>query len=158
MNRHYTREEYLVKCALIKRYFPDAAITTDMIVGFPTETEEDFFESLSIVKEAGLAHVHAFPFSMRAGTAAAKMKDLPAEVKKERMERMLHTAAACEREFLRGFLGRKATVLFEENGGYTSNYIRVTAAGAREGALCRVRLMQLKEDGTVSAEIIEELS
>lgn len=76
MNRHYTREEYLEKCALIYKYFPDAAITTDIIAGFCAETEKDFEESLSIIKEAGFARVHAFAFSPREGTAAFRMKDL----------------------------------------------------------------------------------
>lgn len=67
MNRRYTREEYLEKCALIYEYFPDAAVTTDIIVGFPTETEEDFLASLSIIQEANFAHVHAFPFPRERG-------------------------------------------------------------------------------------------
>ncbi|MDE5896300.1 MAG: tRNA (N(6)-L-threonylcarbamoyladenosine(37)-C(2))-methylthiotransferase MtaB [Clostridia bacterium] len=157
MNRRYTREEYLEVCARVYRYFPNAAITTDLIVGFPTETEEDFKQSLSIVKEAGLARVHAFPFSPRAGTVAAKMKDVPASVKQERMSRMLETAARAEEEYLARFCGGEETVLFEEDGGYTGNYIRVYAKDAREGSMCRVRMIQRGKDG-LSAEIIEEIS
>ena len=70
MNRHYTRAEYLEKCRMIYEYFPNAAITTDIIVGFPTETEEDFALSLQIVEEAGFAQSHAFPYSPREGTNA----------------------------------------------------------------------------------------
>lgn len=93
MNRHYTRGEYLEKCALIYRYFPDAAITTDIIVGFPTETEEDFLDSLRIVEEAGFAQIHAFPYSPREGTNAwKKYEDIPAAVKKERLQRLLKKA------------------------------------------------------------------
>jgi len=156
MNRRYTREEYLNKCALIYDYFPNAAITTDIIVGFPTETEEDFLQSLSIIREAGFAHVHAFPFSPREGTVAAKMQDLPSEVKRERMGRILTAAAEQEEKYLRRFTGSEAVVLFEEDGGYTPNYIRVYAKNAREGALCRVRLSERERDG-LSAEIIEEV-
>lgn len=156
MNRHYSRGEYLQKCALIYRYFPDAAVTTDIIVGFPTETEEDFLQSLSVISEAGLAHVHCFPFSPRAGTAAAKMKDLPPAVKKERMARILKEAARAEDEYISRFLGRERVALFEEDGGYTENYIRVYAEGAREGGMYRVRLTERNKDGA-NAVILKEL-
>lgn len=156
MNRRYTREEYLEKCKLIYEYFPDAAVTTDIIVGFPTETEEDFEQSLSIIKEAGFACVHAFPFSPREGTNAAKLPDLAPEIKKERMNRILAVAREREESYLMRFSGREATVLFEEDGGYTENYIRVYAEGAREGSLCLVRLKGREKDG-LNAEIIEEI-
>lgn len=156
MNRHYTREDYLEKCALIYEAFPDAAITTDIIVGYPTETEEDFLRSLSIVEEARFAHVHAFPFSPREGTAAAKLPDLPPSVKRERMKRIGEAAARVEARYRDAFCGRELTVLFEEDGsGYSENYIRVFAEG-KEGALCRVRVKERKKDG-VTAEILEEI-
>lgn len=156
MNRRYTRGEYLEKCALIYEYFPDAAVTTDIIVGFPTETEEDFLASLSIIQEANFAHVHAFPFSPREGTNAAKLPDLAPEIKKDRMNRILAVAKAQEERYLGRFSGREAFVLFEEDGGYTENYIRVYAEGAREGSLCLVRLKEREKDG-LNAEIIEEI-
>ena len=147
MNRRYTRRQYLDACALIYEYFPDAAITTDIIVGFPTETEEDFKESLSIVEEAGFARVHAFPYSSRPGTVAAKKKQLPAEVKRERMTRMLACAQRAEERYLARFAGRTLTALFEEDGGYTANYIRVYADGAREGGMYEVALDRREKDG-----------
>lgn len=156
MNRRYSRGEYLEKCALIYEAFPDAAITTDIIVGFPTETDGDFADSLSIVREAGFAHVHCFPFSAREGTAAAKMQDLPPRIKQERMRLLSAEAGRQEEMYLSRFLGREATVLFEEDGGYTENYIRVYADGAREGSLCRVLLKERRKDG-VFAEITEVL-
>ena len=73
MNRHYTREEYLEKCALIYKHFPNGALTTDIIAGFCGETEEQFGESLSIIDEAGFARIHAFAFSPREGTRAYGM-------------------------------------------------------------------------------------
>lgn len=155
MNRHYTREEYLAACRMIYEYFPDAAITTDIIVGFPTETEEDFTDSLAIVEEAGFAHVHAFPFSRREGTNAAKMKDLPASVKKERMARMLETAAAAEKKYITRFLGRTLTALYEDDGGYTENYIRVYCENAKEGGMYEVRLLEAFQDGA-KCEIVRE--
>ena len=147
MNRRYTRRQYLEACALICEYFPDAAITTDIIVGFPTETEEDFKESLSIVEEAGFARVHAFPYSPRPGTVAAKKKQLPAEVSRARMARMLACAQQAEERYLARFAGRVLTALFEEDGGYTSNYIRVYAEGAREGGMYEVALEKREKDG-----------
>ena len=156
MNRRYTREEYLEKCALVCEYFPDAAITTDLIVGFPTEEEEDFVQTLSVLSAAGFARVHAFPFSPRAGTPAAKKTDLPAHVKRERMARLEEAAQAQEARYLARFLGREAVALFEEEGGYTENYLRVYAVGAAEGSLCRVKLLQRVKDGA-KAEILEVL-
>lgn len=156
MNRRYTRAQYLEACALIYEYFPDAAVTTDIIVGFPMEREEDFSDSLSIVKEAGLARVHAFPYSRRAGTVAAKLPDLPAALKKERMARMLAAAKAAEERYLSRFAGRTLTALFEEDGGYTENYIRVYAEGAKEGGMYEVRLTERKKDGCMS-EIVKEI-
>ena len=156
MNRHYTREEYLEKCALVYEYFPDAAITTDIIVGYPTETEADFEASLAIVEDAGFSRVHAFPFSPREGTNAFKLKDLPAKIKRERMGRMLEAAARAEEKYIARFIGRERIALFEEDGGYTENYLRVYAEGAREGGLYRVRLTERTGDG-VRAEIIEEI-
>ncbi len=156
MNRHYTREEYLRACALIYRYFPDAAITTDIIVGFPGETEEDFCDSLSIVRAAGFARVHAFPYSRREGTNAARLADLPASLKKERMARMLAACAEAEKTYAERFLGRTLTALFEEDGGYTQNYIRVQAAGAKEGGMYEVRLTKYENGGCMS-EIVKQI-
>lgn len=156
MNRRYTREEYLEYCRMIYEAFPSAAITTDIIAGFPTETEEDFLQSLSIIEEAGFARVHCFAFSPREGTVAANMKDLPAEVKRERMARLTCAAQKAEESYLNKFYDSEQTALFEEDGGYIENYIRVYAEGAREGSLCRVRLKERLKDG-VRAEIIKEL-
>ncbi len=156
MNRHYTREEYLAACRKIYAAFPDAAITTDIIVGFPTEEEEDFASSLAIVEEARFAHVHAFPFSMRKGTNATKLKDLPASVKKERMGRMLAASKSAEERYLSRFLGRRLSALFEEDGGYTENYIRVYNESAKEGTMYEVELTKIVENG-VRAELIKEI-
>ena len=154
MNRRYTREEYLACCKKIYEYFPEAAITTDIIVGYPTETEADFEESLSIIKEAGFARVHCFPFSSRPGTVAAKLKDLPSSVKKERMGRITAAAKEAEIAYISRFIGKELNVLFEDDGGYSENYIRVYAKSAREGELCRVKVTGLERDG-LKAEIME---
>lgn len=155
MNRRYTRKEYLEKCALIYEYFASAAITTDIIVGFAGETEEDFAESLSIIEEAGFARVHVFPYSPREGTVAFKRTDTPAQIKKERTEKMLAAADEAEQKYLKKQIGKTFTVLFEEDGGYTENYIRVYAEGAREGEVKQVKIIKINDRGA-EAEIVEE--
>lgn len=130
MNRHYTREEYIEKCRLIYKFFPEAAITTDIIAGFATETETDFEESLSIIKEVGFARVHAFAFSPREGTVAFKLKDLPAAVKSERLHRLLKAGEEASKSYLNRFLNKKTDFISEEyqdgfTTGYTPNYIKV---------------------------------
>ena len=156
MNRRYTREEYLAACNRIYQYFPEAAITTDIIVGFPEESEADFEESLSILEEAGFSKIHAFPFSMRQGTAAAKRKDLAGAVKKERMARMLVACRATEEKYLARFIGSVQKALFEDDGGYTENYVRVYCDRAFEGGMYEVRLLEPYRDGA-RCEIIKEL-
>ncbi len=153
MNRHYTRGEYLDKCALIREYFENAAVTTDIIVGFTGETEEDFQKSLSIVEEAGFSRVHVFPYSPREGTVAYKRGDTPAEIKKRRTAELLAAADRAEKIFLEKQLGKEAEVLFEEDGGYTENYVRVHAEGAREGELKKVVITKITDRGAV-AEIL----
>ena len=86
MNRHYTSAEYLQKVNLIKKYFPYASITTDLIVGFPTESEENFLQTLETIKKAEFFMVHCFPYSMREGTVAAKMPQILNSVKKQRLK------------------------------------------------------------------------
>ncbi|MBD5636497.1 MAG: tRNA (N(6)-L-threonylcarbamoyladenosine(37)-C(2))-methylthiotransferase MtaB [Clostridia bacterium] len=154
MNRHYTRAEYLEKCALIREYFENAAITTDIIVGFSGEREEDFEESVSIIEEAGLARVHVFPYSPREGTAAFKKADTPADIKKARTAKLLAAADEAERRFLQKQIGKTAEVLFEDDGGYTENYVRVHASGAKEGELKKVKIIRIKDHGVEA--VIEE--
>lgn len=158
MNRHYTREGYLEKCALIYRYFPDAAITTDIIAGFPTETEQDFAQSLSMVEEAGLARVHAFAFSPREGTAAYRMKDLPPEVKSERLHRLLSCAKRAEEKYIARFLGRRTDFIAEEfDGEYTTgttgNYLKIyVQKELAAGVKVPVRLKEFYKDGAIGIQ------
>ncbi len=154
MNRHYTRAEYLDKCALIYKYFPDAAITTDIIAGFCGESEEDFNASLSIIGEAGFARVHAFAFSPREGTRAFIMQDVDKAVKKERLHRLLAAAAQAEANYIANRIGREYTVVFEDydgeyTTGYTEGYIKVYVAGKRVGK-GRVRLLSPYKDGALA--------
>jgi threonylcarbamoyladenosine tRNA methylthiotransferase MtaB len=159
MNRHYTREEYLRACKSIYEAFPSAGITTDIIVGFPTETEEDFLQSLSIVEEAGFSQIHAFPYSPREGTNAYKRyKELPAEVKKERVARMLETGAKQKERYLRGCIGREEVVVPElciggYTEGYAANYVRVYIAGDVGKEPTLVRITGLLNDGVLAEKI-----
>ncbi len=161
MNRHYTRAEYLDACARIYEAFPSAAITTDIIVGFPTETEADFEDSLRIVEEAGFAQIHAFPYSPREGTNAYKRyKELPAQVKKERVERLLKQGATQRERYLQAFVGRVLEVVPERyiNGyteGYSENYIRVYVEGEMEKRPTQVRVEALFQDGVRAVKIKE---
>ena len=159
MNRHYTREEYLAACQKIYAAFPNAAITTDIIVGFPTETEEDFLKSMSIVEEAGFAQVHAFPYSPREGTNAYKRyKELPFALKKERVEKLLAAAAEQKRRYMESFIGKDVELVPENcfNGyteGYSENYIRVYVAGDIGKAPTRVRVERLFQDGVLAVRV-----
>ncbi len=158
MNRRYTREEYLEKCALIYKHFPNGALTTDIIAGFCGETEEQFGESLSIIDEAGFARIHAFAFSPREGTRAYGMKDLPKEVKNARLHRLIEAGKAAEEKYLNGRLGREYALITEEfdgeyTCGYTENYIKVYVEGKREGKI-KVKLKGIFRDGA-SADIAD---
>lgn len=162
MNRHYTREQYLEKCELIYRYFPDAAITTDIIVGFSEESEQDFADSLSIVSEVGFAHVHCFPYSVRAGTVAAKrFQDLPPDVKKKRLALLSEEAERVSADYRKKFIGKTAFVLREEfadgyTQGYTENYMRVYIEGDIGDKLIPVTIKELYQDGVLAVKSDKE--
>ena len=153
MNRKYTREEYLEKCRMIYEAFPNAAITTDIIVGFPTETEEDFQASLSIIEEAGFSQIHAFPYSPREGTNAyKKYKELPASVKKERVERILKKGAEQKQAYLQKFIGAELEIVPENcidgfTEGYSQNYIRLYIEGEIGKDPTQVRVESVFKDG-----------
>lgn len=155
MNRRYTAEIYAQKAEKIRAAFPDAALTTDLICGFPTETEEDFCDSLAFVRSMRFAQMHVFGYSPRSGTVAAKMKQLPRSVTDERVARASEVADACKREFLTGLLGRRLDVLAEQYAdGYTSGhsleFVKAYVEGARDGELT-VTAKELYKDG-VKAE------
>jgi threonylcarbamoyladenosine tRNA methylthiotransferase MtaB len=153
MNRHYTREKYVEKCRLIYKFFPDAAITTDIIAGFATETEANFEESISIIGEVGFARVHAFAFSPREGTVAFKLKDLPAEVKRERLHKLLKVSEEAARNYIKRFLFKRTDFIAEEfsdgfTTGYTTNYIKVyVPLKLDSGKKYEVELTEIFKDG-----------
>jgi threonylcarbamoyladenosine tRNA methylthiotransferase MtaB len=161
MRRPYTAESYgrlLERVrAVVSGVGPGVGITTDVIAGFPGETEAEFAESLAFVESARFAKVHAFPFSPREGTEAASLPDqIPPEVRKERMARLLAAAEAGEIAFRQAQLGSRAMVLWERprsgmGHGLTDNYLRVfsEAAAGLSRQLTTVELVALTEGGVV---------
>jgi tRNA-2-methylthio-N6-dimethylallyladenosine synthase len=114
MRRTYTRERYLDRVALIREHVPDCALTTDMIVGFPGETEADFQQTLAVAEEVGYDGAFTFIFSPRRGTEAATLPDqLPHPVKVERLERLVEVVQRRARERAQRFVGRSLEVLVE---------------------------------------------
>ncbi len=114
MNRRYTREKYLEEIALLRREIPDCAVTTDIIVGFPTETEEEFQETLSLVNEADFSSAFMFIYSPRTGTKAAAMEgQIEASVSKDRLSRLIEAVNARTREKSAAYIGKTAEILCE---------------------------------------------
>lgn len=154
MNRHYNRDEFTSLIKNVKESVPGVAISTDVIVGFPGETEEMFAESLEYIKTLGFARMHVFPYSPRTGTPAAKMPDqVPEPVKKDRVHRLQALAKEMAEDFHSQYLGTVQEVLFETNNdgitdGLTDTYIRVyTDDEVETGELYKVRLEKLYKDG-----------
>ena len=131
MNRHYTAAEYKELCKKLRRTFKDCSLTTDIMVGFPGESEEDFEQSLNFAKEIRFEKMHVFPYSIREGTAAAKMKaQLPKKVKSDRAKKMIALAEKMRSDYFKEQIGKEYEVLFERkkdnyNLGHTKNYIPV---------------------------------
>ena len=155
MNRKYTREEYLEKCLLIKKHFPSAAITTDVIVGYSTESEKDFKDSLDLCKAVGFADVHCFPYSKREGTVGAKLKELPPSVKDERMGEILALKKQLKDSFIQQNLGKEFWVIPEDcqgnfTVGYTENYVKTYLLGKVEDKKVKVVLKEPFEDGALA--------
>ncbi len=114
MNRRYTREKYLSEIRLLREEIPDCAVTTDIIVGFPTETEEEFCETLSLVKEAGFSSAFMFIYSPRTGTRAAAMEgQIPEEVAKDRLARLIEAVNEQTRAISASYVGKTAEILCE---------------------------------------------
>ena len=133
MNRHYTTAEFREVCDRLRLAFPHCALTTDVMVGFPGETDEEFADSLHFVKEIGFSKVHVFPYSRRPGTPADKAPgQVPNSEKTERSHRMMEVCEQTRDAYLQSFIGKKQEVLLEtrndENGlseGYTPNYLPI---------------------------------
>lgn len=152
MNRHYDCDLFFKKVQLIRSYYPLAAITTDIIVGFPTETDEFFKESCEFIEKCAFSDIHVFPYSSRVGTLAAKKyKTLPPDIVKNRVNVLLEIKKRLHMEFINKNLGTFAPVYVEdcENGfnvGYTPNYIKVYSSAVC-GDISNIRLSEPFLDG-----------
>lgn len=154
MNRKYDTAFYRDLVERIRRIFPDASITTDIMVGFPGESDEDFKESCDFVRETGFARSHVFIYSEREGTPAARRHDaVDKSVRAERAHIMGDICRQCERDFLKAQCGKTEKVLFETESdgyweGYTGNYtrVKVKSDGDLEGKILPVVLTAAYED------------
>lgn len=163
MNRKYTTKEYKEIVNLIRKYMPKAGITTDIIVGFPGETEDEFNETYEFVKDIGFSRIHVFKYSPRKGTPASKMDNqIHGSIKHERSEKLIALGNKLMDEFNSEFLGNIVDVLFEEekNGfyeGYTTNYIRVKSKSNNniQGKILPVNITEKENDFLMGK--IEEL-
>ena len=159
MRRRYTSGEFLAACAMLRGAFEDCALTTDVMTGFPGETEEEFAQTVDTCQRAGFARMHVFPYSEREGTKAAAMEgSVPRHVREERARRLIAVGRALERAALEGRVGRNDEVLVEEidaqgrGMGYTGGYMRVHVQGAQPGEIVRVRITGIEND-ELSGEI-----
>lgn len=153
MNRHYTTAEYENAVKLIREYYPNAAITTDIIVGFPTETEEQFVASMNFAKRIGFSDIHCFPYSSRKGTVAGKWQVLSKAVLTDRAKRMGEVKNQLIVDYLTAQIGKPLKVLFEtcdENGiwcGHTENYVKVYSKNGEKNTLKTIVPTRLYLDG-----------
>ncbi|MDY6912156.1 MAG: radical SAM protein, partial [Chloroflexota bacterium] len=170
MGRDYSTDEYETALNMIREAMPDIAVTTDVIVGFPGETDDEFEQSYSFCQRIGFADLHIFAYSIRPGTPSAQMTGkVPDKIKKDRSLAMLNMAWHSARDYRRGFTGKTVPVLWEEQKGNniwigrTDNYIKIMTRSvvslcnrlinARLGDECEDALWgELEEDGHIPAQ------
>ena len=156
MKRKYDTARYLESVQLLNLYFPDCAITTDMIVAFPGETEEEFQESLSFIQKCGFSDMHIFPYSRRPGTPADKMPGQhPNAVKEQRSREAIAVAEKMSQDYRNRLIGRTLQVLFEEPEGehftgHAPNYVKVYASGENlHNQIRTVKVTDIYRDGVL---------
>lgn len=161
MNRPNTAAEFLASLDKIRAAMPDAAITTDIITGFPGETEEEFEKTREFVKKARFSRIHVFPYSERSGTKAAEMEQLPVSLRSARAKILIEDGKKYAEEFARGQIGTVQNVLteYEKDGflfGYSENYVRyrISSLNLQAGHIYRVLAKELCADETVAGELI----
>ncbi|MBP5762941.1 MAG: tRNA (N(6)-L-threonylcarbamoyladenosine(37)-C(2))-methylthiotransferase MtaB [Lachnospiraceae bacterium] len=162
MNRHYTTDEYYRSVLCLRKYFDDPAITTDVIAGFPGETDEEFEETLAFVKKVGFADMHIFKFSPRKNTKAAQMPGkVSEEVKNERSSKLIDTQIKMTGEYMKRHIGRTEKVLIEEQQvifgkkymtGHTPDYIMTAVS---DTSLSPGDIADLKLTGILTEEIMK---
>ncbi len=155
MRRKYTTAEFAEKIARIREAMPDVAITTDVIVGFPGETDEMYQNGFNFMKQIGFSEMHVFPYSQRTGTPAARMDDqVDEEIKNARVHELIELSESMQLEYAQKFIGEVVDVIPEKNekgtypqgfvGGHSDNYLTIVFEGSQElqGQLCRVKITE----------------
>ncbi len=161
MRRPYTAEQFAALVKTARREVPGVAITTDVIAGFPGETEAEFEESLAFVRQMEFAKIHVFPFSRRPGTSAALLEDSVADgERKRRASRLRAVGTEADHAFQEGNLGSVLSVLWEEKRkcrwrGMSDNYVRVLADSDRDlrGTITPTRLIDRCEGGVLGTPV-----
>ncbi len=154
MRRRYTVSEFRRACDLLRAAIPGCALTTDVITGFPGETEKEFAETLEFCREIGFARMHVFPYSARQGTPASHMPDqVPKALREERARTLIGEGEKMARQFRESLIGTTVEVLIEETDGegaahgYTGQYIPCSLRGGKPGAIYPVRVTGTDADG-----------
>ncbi len=163
MRRRYDTAQYRRAVALLRKYLPDAALTTDIIVGFPGESEEDYQQSKAFAEEIGFSKIHVFPYSPKKGTPAAERKDqLPNAVKQQRSHDLILASERMTEAFLQAHVGKQKEVLFERMvspdvyEGHTTNYMKVHAKSTEDLTnQCKMVHMLKVEGETAFGEIVK---
>lgn len=160
MNRHYTAEDYKVVVENLRRYMPDVSITTDIIVGFPGESEKEFNETYDFLSGIKLSKMHIFKYSPRTGTKAAEMDfQVDGNIKEQRSNKLIELNSKNEKEFMEKFLNKEMDVLYEEEVkgrekyyiGYTPNYIKVITHSEEDlkGRILSTKLMSAESENMI---------
>lgn len=164
MRRRYTTADFRQACAILRRAFPGCALTTDVIAGFPGETEGEFAQTLAFCKEIGFARMHVFPYSARQGTPAASMSgQVPRALREERARALIAVGNELARAYRESLIGKTVEVLAEETDaqgvihGYTREYMDCAVPGGRQGVAYAVRVTGLTEEG-LAGEILLPLN
>ncbi len=162
MNRKYTPEEYLDMLNRIREKMPDAGITTDIIEGFPMESEENFEETKLFVTKAKFSKVHVFPYSERRGTAAAQMPQHPLPLREKRAKELSAITERVQEDFEKSFIGKKVEVLFEQvkNGfseGHTKNFLKVYVDSDESlTGNCKLVLVEKYENNRLYGRVVSQ--
>ncbi|MBR6073292.1 MAG: tRNA (N(6)-L-threonylcarbamoyladenosine(37)-C(2))-methylthiotransferase MtaB [Bacilli bacterium] len=147
MNRKYTLQEYKDKVNVLRSLRDNVNITTDLIVGFPGETDEDFMNIMEECKNIGFSKIHTFPYSKREGTKASIMEQVKDDVKKDRVDKMLRLSDILESKYYQSFIGKELNVLVETDYGLSDNYIKVELdKECKENTFVDVKICEV--DGT----------
>ena len=161
MRRRYTSAEFLHACALLRAAYPDCALTTDVMTGFPGETEEEFAQTVETVRAAAFSRMHVFPYSEREGTVAAAMEgSVPRAEREARARKLIAIGREMESAYEQRMIGTVQSVLLEEREedgrtvGYTDSYIRVHVCGGEPGSVVPVRLTGC-EKGEMTGEVMQ---